>query len=71
MRKELNENQMEYDKKFYFDDPNIVPIDNMLEFCYLLDDNETPARYRLIYMKEILNEKNENSVIQFFSFIIG
>ena len=62
---------MEYDKKFYFDDPNIVPIDNMLEFCYLLDDNETPARYRLIYMKEILNEKNENSVIQFFSFIIG
>lgn len=63
LRKELSENLNVYEKKFYFEDPDIIQIDNMLEFCYVLDDNETPARYRLINRKKLLNDMNKNSVI--------
>ncbi|RNA30370.1 NACHT and WD repeat domain-containing 2-like, partial [Brachionus plicatilis] len=63
--KELNSSN-DYDKTFNFDDEENkinFKIENMLELCYELDDNETPARYRLKHIDKIIQNFKENDSI--------
>jgi hypothetical protein len=34
-------------------------IDDLLEFCYIMDANENPVRYRLKYLNTIFEDYNE------------
>lgn len=46
---------------FNFEEDEVkILIENMLEFCYELDDNETPARYRLKHIDKIIQNYQEN-----------
>ncbi|RNA01612.1 NACHT and WD repeat domain-containing 2-like, partial [Brachionus plicatilis] len=63
--KELNSSN-DYDKTFNFDDEENkinFRIENMLVFCYDLDDNETPARYKLKHIDKIIKNFKENDSI--------
>lgn len=60
LRKELNSSD-HYDRKFNFEEKDYnIQIENMFEICYELDDNETPARYRLRHIDKIIQNYKEN-----------
>ncbi|RNA01260.1 NACHT and WD repeat domain-containing 2-like, partial [Brachionus plicatilis] len=61
LRKELNSSD-HYDRKFNFEEKDYkIQIENMFEICYELDDNETPARYRLRHIDKIIQNYKENN----------
>jgi hypothetical protein len=37
----------------------VLDIDNILEYCYELNENETPARYRLKHLDRIFEGYND------------
>ncbi len=43
--------------------PIILQMNNILESCYELNENEIPARYRLKYLTKIFKEYNEKVII--------
>jgi len=74
IRNELNSIRDQYDLTYKFDEKEylqsqnveeeranyrIIEIENIFEFCYELDENEKPARYRLKYLDRIIPEYKE------------
>lgn len=45
----------------------VFKVDDILSYCYLLDENEIPARYRLQHLEKIL--ENYNDKVIFLSFL--
>ena len=43
-----------------------VTIDNLFEECYELDENEIPARYKLKFLENLIQNYNEKVVFKFF-----
>lgn len=65
LRSEVKNNSDTINMKFsYNEDPDAaIEVDNLLEYCYELDENELPCRYRLIRLEKCFpnyNPKVEN-----------
>ncbi len=57
-----------FNEKEYLESQNIaeqkenyrmIDIENIFEFCYELDENEKPARYRLKYIEKVVPDYQE------------
>lgn len=62
-QEELRQNKDSIDLKFEFDDKERdihLKTDNILEFCYELDENQIPPKYRLKNLDRLLPKYNSN-----------
>ena len=59
IRSEIKKFTNEFDLSFSFKyGENLVELENILDYCYELDDNEKPSRYRLKFLNKIFPNLN-------------
>ena len=67
LKNEINKMQIDVTFSYKFKEESIE-IENIMEYCYELDNNEDPARYRLKYLYKIFPKINRKVILSFKEF---